>query len=125
MTNSIDRSLAPSSPIENQQKHNAVTEQAHDPHRNGLRSGGQRVDCRRMKDLLQIPTENLQKAIAIKREIDRLQAKLSALLGGAAAEPAVKPKRRLSAAARKRISEAAKARWARYRAQKAAKGAKS
>lgn len=78
-----------------------------------------------MKDLLQIPTENLQKAIAIKREIDRLQAKLSALLGGAAAEPAVKPKRRLSAAARKRISEAAKARWARYRAQKAAKGAKS
>jgi hypothetical protein len=79
-----------------------------------------------MKDLLQIPTENLQKAIAIKREIDRLQAKLSALLGGEAPGAAVKPKKRyLSAAARKRISEAAKARWARYRAQKAAKAAKS
>lgn len=78
-----------------------------------------------MKDLLQIPTENLQKAIAIKREIDRLQAKLSALLGGGAIAAGAKPKRRLSAAARKRISEAAKARWARYRAQKAAKAAKS
>lgn len=79
-----------------------------------------------MKDLLQIPTENLQKAIAIKREIDRLQARLTALLGGETpATPTARPKRRLSAAARKRISEAAKARWARYRAQKAAKAAKS
>jgi hypothetical protein len=77
-----------------------------------------------MKDLLQIPTENLQKAIAIKREIDRLQARLSALLGSSA-PAAIKPKRRLSPAARKRISEAAKARWARYRAQKAAKAGKS
>ncbi|MDW8310956.1 MAG: hypothetical protein RMK20_16410, partial [Verrucomicrobiales bacterium] len=65
------------------------------------------------------------KAIAIKREIDKLQAKLSALLGGAAAPAGVRPKRRLSPAARKRISEAAKARWARYRAQKAAKAGKS
>lgn len=78
-----------------------------------------------MKDLLQIPTENLQKAIAIKREIDRLQARLNALLGGAAVSAEAKPKRRLSAAARKRIAEAAKARWARYRAMKAAKAAKS
>ncbi len=78
-----------------------------------------------MKDLLQIPTEVLEKAIEIKRDIERQQAKLNALLGGKAVPAVAKPKRRLSAAARKRISEAAKARWARYRAQKAAKAAKS
>lgn len=78
-----------------------------------------------MKDLLQIPTENLQKAIAIKREIERLQAKLTALLGGTSEAAPAKPKRYLSPAARKRIAEAARARWARYRAMKAAKAAKA
>lgn len=77
---------------------------------------------------------SLRRAADIQERIDTLQHELSAILGGqavaaapaAAAEaddsvkagPGRRRRRRMSAEARARIGAAAKARWARYRAQK-------
>jgi len=74
-----------------------------------------------MKELLQLSTAKLQRILAVKKQIERLEAKLekfasAASLAAAAAAP--RKRRRMSAAGRKRISEAATARWARLRAVK-------
>jgi hypothetical protein len=74
-----------------------------------------------MKELLQLSIAKLQRILAVKKQIERLQAKLEKLAGAAspaAAAAAPRKRRRMSAAGRKRISEAAKARWARLRAAK-------
>lgn len=77
---------------------------------------------------------SLRRAADIQERIDTLQRELGAILGGQSAAPAAaaaaddsseaggpvrrRRRRRMSAEARARIGAAAKARWARYRAQK-------
>jgi hypothetical protein len=73
-----------------------------------------------MKELLQLSSAKLQRIVALKRNIERLQARLESLLNDTPATTSArrpqKQRRKLSAAARKKISAAAKARWAKYRA---------
>jgi hypothetical protein len=64
----------------------------------------------------------LRRAAGIKDKIDVLQKKLGRILGTAAAESPVakvpRKKRKMSAAAKKKIPIAAKARWAKAKAAK-------
>jgi hypothetical protein len=74
-----------------------------------------------MNDLLQISTGKLQRILAVKKQIEHLEAKLAKLAGAAAPAAATagpRKRRRMSASARKRISAAATARWAKFRAAK-------
>jgi non-canonical (house-cleaning) NTP pyrophosphatase len=77
-----------------------------------------------MNDLLQVSTSNLQRILAVKKQIDRLEAKLAKLakLAGSEATSAVTAGplqlREMNASARQRTSEAAKARWAKFRTGK-------
>lgn len=74
-----------------------------------------------MNDLLHISTAKLQRIIAVKKQIERLQARLVKLAGAAvtaSASAAPRKRRKMSAAGRKAISEAAKARWAKIKAKK-------
>ena len=62
--------------------------------------------------------------LAIREQIDALQIELDQIIGNhatTAMNAATRRKRRMSAAARARISAAAKARWAKLKAQKAGK----
>jgi hypothetical protein len=72
-----------------------------------------------------VTVAQLQRAIAIKEELQSLERELSDLLGAPApAAPGPRRKRRtMSAAGRARIAAAAKARWAALRARKAGKAA--
>lgn len=75
-----------------------------------------------VNELIKLPSATLKRILTLKAKIERLEAQLAALVGGAAGGPRRKTRhkrRPLSAAARKRISAAAKARWARERAAKA------
>ena len=76
----------------------------------------------RMPDITQLSAAQLRRAADIKTRIEHLQKELTGVLGGvrvsspnASAKP-VRKKRKLNAAARKRISLAAKARWAKAKA---------
>jgi hypothetical protein len=72
------------------------------------------------QSLLNLPASRLKKAAKIKERIDRLTDELSNLLTEIAPPTigkVMRARRQMSAAARKRISDAAKARWARVRAQ--------
>jgi hypothetical protein len=60
------------------------------------------------------PIEKLERALTIKRQIDRLESRLATLLGGRA-QPAPRQKGRMSLAARKRIAAAQRVRWAKIR----------
>ncbi|MBI3849659.1 MAG: hypothetical protein HY298_05130 [Verrucomicrobia bacterium] len=75
-----------------------------------------------MNELLSLPAAKLKRILALKTEIERLEAKLASIttagLRGPGTNPARK-RRKMSPAARKRISLAAKARWAKVRAAKA------
>jgi hypothetical protein len=74
-----------------------------------------------MKDLLQISAAKLQRILKVKRQIEQLEARLGKLAGGRAAVAGVdgpRKRRKMSAAGRKAISDAAKARWAKVRAGK-------
>ena len=75
-----------------------------------------------MHDITQLSAAQLRRGADIKAKIETLQKELTGLITNflvstatAPAKPARK-KRRMSAAARKRISEAAKARWAKAKA---------
>jgi len=57
------------------------------------------------------------------QKIDQAIAALSGLSGGSVAVPVVAGKRKMSAAGRKAIAAAARARWARHNAKKAGKAA--
>ena len=71
-----------------------------------------------------ISVKTLQRAVKIRTRIDKLQATLSALLegrakvGGTGGAPGRRKKRRMSAAAKAKISAAAKKRWKAFRASK-------
>ena len=75
--------------------------------------------------LASLSVKQLKRAIAIRGRIETLQKTLNRLIGQptaavAAKSPGRRKKRRMSAAARARISAAAKARWAKFRKNKAA-----
>jgi hypothetical protein len=86
---------------------------------------------------LSLSTQQLRRAADLKEQIDQLNSELANILSGSAApkrlgrppknnsvlgsQPAVlKTGRRMSAAGRARIAAAARARWARYNAEKGA-----
>jgi hypothetical protein len=74
--------------------------------------------------LANVSLQQLKQAIAIREKIDALEKELSRIIGGQAstAKAGAPPrKRKMSAAARAKISAAAKARWAKFRAKKAKK----
>jgi len=74
-----------------------------------------------MTNLSDVSAAQLRRAAAIKDQIDKLQRKLSNILGSKGASSAVPTKgrrRKMSAAARAKIGEAQKARWAKMKARK-------
>jgi len=83
---------------------------------------------------MDLSTRNLEQALSIRRQIDALERRLRGLVGStgggvSTAAPRRGGKRRMSAASRAKIAEAARARWARFRAgrgggAKAKKGGK-
>jgi DNA polymerase/3'-5' exonuclease PolX len=81
------------------------------------------MTARTIRDL---SVAQLKKAAAIKTRIEQLETELTGLLGIPEALTiggTMRRHRRMSAAARAKISSAAKARWARFRAKKKTSGA--
>jgi len=75
-----------------------------------------------MKEVLNLSIDKLKQIVELKTQIARLESKLESLAGTASPAPVqkvIKKKRTMSAAARKKISLAAKARWAKFHAAKA------
>jgi hypothetical protein len=73
------------------------------------------------QSLLNLSAAKLRKASQLKERIEALNSELGRLLLELAPEPLAtvhRKRRAMSAAARKRISEAAKARWAKFRSGK-------
>ena len=73
------------------------------------------------QSLLNLSAARLRKASALKERIESLQNELEGLLLEITPKPiakVIRKRRAMSAAARKKISEAAKARWAKIRAKK-------
>ena len=71
-----------------------------------------------------ISVKQLRRAIRIKERIASLETKLGRILGSSNSLPlgdAIKPKRKMSASARRKIAAAQKARWAKFKAAKAGK----
>jgi len=76
------------------------------------------------KALLSLSVAQLKRMAKLKAQIERLQSRLEALAGNGSPGPGRKPRRKrrkMSAAARRKISLAAKARWAKVRAAKKSK----
>jgi len=76
------------------------------------------------KTLLNLSVAKLKRMAVLKAKIERLQSRLEALATDSSPAPSRKPgrkRRKMSAAARRKISLAAKARWARVRAAKKSK----
>jgi len=76
-----------------------------------------------IREILFIPAKRLRRAVEIKTQIERLEDQLENLIVATTPAPigkVIRMKRRMSAAARRKISTAAKNRWARIKA--AAKG---
>jgi hypothetical protein len=75
-----------------------------------------------MKEILSISSTQLKRIVALKEKIEKLQSKLQAAVTDSAPAGKAAPKRRrMSAAARKKISAAAKARWAKVKGKAAPK----
>jgi len=73
-------------------------------------------------NILNLSAAKLKNIVALKSKIERLQSQLETLAGNSSPSPAQKTvhkKRTMSAAARRKISIAAKARWAKVRSNKA------
>lgn len=78
-----------------------------------------------MTNLKDLTTAQLQRIIDIRQQIEDLQSQLESIEGGGGRGPG-RPKgkkHKMSAAGRKAIAAAAKARWAKYRGEKPAKKA--
>ena len=70
-------------------------------------------------DLLKLPAAKLKRILALKTQIERLESRIEAVVATGlpgTLQKETKKKRTMSAAARKKISQAAKARWARVKA---------
>jgi hypothetical protein len=87
-----------------------------------------------MTNLQNLTVEQLRKVVAIKEEIERLEAQLAKVSGaktpgrrgrppGSAAVPVVRRRRKMSAAAKARIAAAQRARWAKVKGRKGSKAA--
>jgi hypothetical protein len=77
-----------------------------------------------MKELLNLSVAKLKRMAVLKAHIERLQSQLEALAANTSSSPGrktVRKRRKMSAAARRKISLAAKARWAKVRAAKKSK----
>jgi hypothetical protein len=69
---------------------------------------------------MNLSVAKLKRMAALKTQIERLHSRLAALAGSTSAAPAGKPvrrRRKMSAAARRKISLAQKARWAKSKAK--------
>ena len=66
--------------------------------------------------LVNLSVAQLRRAAALKEQIEKLEKELTGLVGVAAPVAAPKKKRKMSAAARARISAFQKARWAKVKA---------
>lgn len=76
------------------------------------------------KALLNLSVAKLKRMAVLKAKIERLQSRLEALATDSSPAPGRKrgrKRRKMSAAARRKISLAAKARWAKVRAAKKSK----
>jgi len=73
-----------------------------------------------MNELLNLSVAKLKRLATLKAKIERLQSQLEAVAGNASSAPAKRgrKRRKMSAAARRKISQAAKARWAKVRGRK-------
>jgi hypothetical protein len=73
-----------------------------------------------MKEILNLSVAKLKRMAALKAKIERLQSQLETVAASASSSPAKtrRKRRKMSAAARRKISLAAKARWAKVRAGK-------
>lgn len=71
-------------------------------------------------DLLNLSVAKLKRLAALKTKIERLQSQLEAVVANVSSSSATagRKRRKMSAAARRKISLAAKARWAKVRAGK-------
>jgi hypothetical protein len=72
-----------------------------------------------IKELIKLPAHKLKRVVQLKTEIERLENQLENVLVAATPAPVgkiIKAKRRMSAAARRKIAAAAKARWAKIKA---------
>lgn len=81
---------------------------------------------KRMATFHDLTTTQLKQAVRIREQIQTLQEKLDALLGGDSPKPKIgrnKGKRKMSAAGRASIAAAQKARWAKINGKSSAKGA--
>ncbi|MFO1485239.1 MAG: hypothetical protein U1F71_17900 [Verrucomicrobiaceae bacterium] len=58
----------------------------------------------------------LRRAAALQEKIEAMQSELASLLGESSSGKPAKKKRKMSAAARKRIADAQRARWAKQKA---------
>src|SRR5439155_11220325 len=68
---------------------------------------------------MDISIRALEEAVSIRRQIDNLEKRLSAILSGARARPAAGgASRRVSAATRAKLAAATRARWAKIKAGK-------
>jgi len=68
---------------------------------------------------MDISVKALEEAVSIRRQIDSLETRLSAILSGTRARPAAQAgKRPVSAATRAKLAAATRARWARIKAGK-------
>jgi len=74
-----------------------------------------------MKEILSIPSTQLRRIIALREKIEKLQSQLQAVANSSSVGKAAPKRRRMSAAARKKISAAAKARWAKVKGKAAPK----
>jgi len=76
------------------------------------------------KALLSLSVAQLKRMAKLKAQIERLHSRLEALAANGSPSPGRKPgrkRRKMSASARRKISLAAKARWAKVRAAKKSK----
>jgi hypothetical protein len=73
-----------------------------------------------INDIQSLTTSQLRKVLAIKEQIEQLQAELASIAGGAALPQETERKGGMSAAGRARVAAAARARWARLRGEKGA-----
>ena len=69
-----------------------------------------------MKELLSLPSATLKRVIALKEKIEKLQSRLQAIVSSTSVTGNTAPKKRtMSAAGRRKIAAAARARWAKVR----------
>lgn len=74
-----------------------------------------------MSSIINLSAQQLRRAAAIKEQIQSLENELGRIFGSSikpVADAVPKKRRKMSAAARKKISLAAKARWAKVKAAK-------